>query len=279
MNHSTIVASAGFDSHGFLRSLPWTVAAIVVLLLITFACALRAGRHNVIDTAWGLGFCVVAVTTFLTSPADGSGVRRYVLLVIVLAWGLRLAWHIGRRSLGKGEDPRYTELLDKAKGNRTWYAVKVIYLGQGALVFFISLPVQVGMYEHGRFVVLGWLGVILWAIGLYFEATGDRQMSMFRADPENKGKLIDVGLWRYTRHPNYFGDACVWAGIFLIAAERWPGVLTILSPAVMIYLLANGSGKKVLERSMKKRPGYEDYMRRTSGFFPLPPRGTEHAQG
>ena len=163
-------------------------------------------------------------------------------------------------------------MLDKAKGNRTWYAVKVIYLGQGALVFFISLPIQVGMYEHGRFFVLGWLGVVSWAVGLYFEATGDRQMSTFRADPANKGKLIDVGLWRYTRHPNYFGDACVWAGIFLIAAERWPGVLTILSPAVMIYLLANGSGKKVLERSMKKRPGYEDYMRRTSGFFPLPPK-------
>jgi steroid 5-alpha reductase family enzyme len=262
----------GFDGHGFLRSLPWTVAAIVVVLAITFGCALKAGRHNVIDTAWGLGFCAVGVTTFATSPAAGSGVRRYVLLVLVLAWGLRLGYHIGRRGLGQGEDPRYRDLLDRAKGNRTRYAIKVVYLGQGALVFFVSLPVQVGMFEHGRFSVLGWLGVIVWAVGWYFEATGDRQMSRFRADPENKGKLIDVGLWRYTRHPNYFGDACVWTGIFLVSAERWPGMLTILSPAVMIYLLANGSGKKVLERSMRKRPGYEDYMRRTSGFFPLPPR-------
>lgn len=266
------LASAGFDGHGFLLSLPWTVGAIVALLLVTLGCALKAGRHNVIDTAWGLGFCVVAVTTFLTSPSDGSGVRRYVLLVLVLAWGLRLAWHIGRRSLGHGEDPRYAQLLDKAEGNRTLYALKVVYLGQGALVFFVSLPVQVGMFEHGRFFVLGWLGVVVWAVGLYFEATGDKQMATFRSDPENKGKLIDVGLWRYTRHPNYFGDACVWTGIFLVAAERWPGALTVLSLVVMIYLLAFGSGKRVLERSMQKRPGYQDYMRRTSGFVPLPPK-------
>ena len=271
MNYSTSAVS-GFDGSGFLKSIPWTVAALVVLLAVTFACARRAGRNNVIDTAWGLGFCVVALTTFVRSPAAGSGVRRYVLLVLVLAWALRLSWHIGVRSLGKGEDPRYTELLEKAKGNRTLYAIKVIYAGQGALVFFISLPVQIGMFEHGSFGVLGWLGVILWAVGLFFETVGDRQMELFKGDSANKGKLIDVGLWRYTRHPNYFGDACVWAGLFLVSAEQWPGVLTILSPAVMIYLLANGSGKKVLERSMKKRPGYEDYMRRTSGFFPLPPR-------
>ena len=271
MNYSTSAVS-GFDGSGFLKSIPWTVAALVVLLAVTFACARRAGRNNVIDTAWGLGFCVVALTTFVRSPAAGSGVRRYVLLVLVLAWALRLSWHIGVRSLGKGEDPRYTELLDKAKGSRMLYAIKVIYAGQGALVFFISLPVQIGMFEHGSFGVLGWLGVILWAVGLFFETVGDRQMEMFKGDSANKGKLIDVGLWRYTRHPNYFGDACVWAGLFVVSAEQWPGVLTILSPAVMIYLLANGSGKKVLERSMKKRPGYEDYMRRTSGFFPLPQR-------
>ena len=272
MNYSASAAVSGFHGSGFLKSLPWTVAALIVLLALTLACAQRAGRNNVIDTAWGLGFCIVALTTFVRSPAAGSGVRRYVLLVMVLAWGLRLSWHIGLRSLGKGEDPRYTELLDKAKGNQTLYALKVIYAGQGALVFFISLPVQIGMFEHGPFGVLGWLGVIVWAIGLFFETVGDRQMALFKSDEANKGKLIDIGLWRYTRHPNYFGDACVWAGLFLVSAEQWPGVLTVLSPAVMIYLLANGSGKKVLERSMKKRPGYEDYMRRTSGFFPLPPR-------
>lgn len=264
----------GFDGAAFLRALPITVAAVVVLLALTFAVALRVGRFSVIDPAWGLGFCVVALTTYLTSIGHGNAVRRTVLVVIVLAWGLRLAWHIGRSNAGKGEDPRYAELLDKAKGSRTWYAARMIYGVQGLLVLFVSLPVQFGMFEGGPFRVLGWLGVLVWVVGLFFEAVGDRQMSAFRADPTNKGKLIDVGLWRYTRHPNYFGDACVWVGIFLVAAERWPGVLTVLSPVVMVYLLANGSGKKVLERSMIKRPGYREYMQRTSGFFPLPPKKT-----
>lgn len=262
----------GFDGSGYLAALPWVVGAILILLGITFACAVHAGRHNVIDTAWGLGFCVIAATAFLRSHHHGDGVRRYVLLSMVLIWGLRLAYHVGKRSLGKGEDPRYEELLGKAEGNRTWYALRVIYGLQGVLLFFISLPIQVAMFETGHFLVLGWLGILVWFVGFTFESVGDHQMSAFRADPNNKGKLIDTGLWRYTRHPNYFGDACVWVGLFLVAAERWPGVLTIPSVAVMLYLLANGSGKKVLERSMIKRPGYEEYMQRTSGFFPRPPK-------
>ncbi len=262
----------GFAGSALLHALPWTVLAVLVLLAVTFACGVHARRHNVIDVAWGLGFCVVAATAFVTSSGHGNAVRRTVLLVLVLLWGLRLAWHIGRRSLGKGEDPRYAELLDKGKGNRTLYAARMIYLLQGILVLFISIPVQLGMFEGGSFGVLGVIGCLVWAVGLFFEAVGDRQMAAFKADPAHKGKLIDVGLWRYTRHPNYFGDACVWAGIFLVVAERWPGVLSVLSPAVMIYLLANGSGKKVLERSMMKRPGYTEYMERTSGFIPLPPK-------
>ena len=263
---------SGFDGAAFRHSLPWTFSAIVVLMALTFLAGRRAGRHNVIDTAWGLGFCVVATAAYATSAGHGNGLRRTVLLVLVLAWGLRLSAHIGRRSLGKGEDPRYEELLAKGTGNRTWYAVRMIYALQGVLILFIGLPVQVGMFESGSFGVLGWLGVIVWAVGVFFEAVGHHQMSAFRADPANRGKLIDVGLWRYTRHPNYFGDACVWVGLFLIVAGSGAGLLTVLSPVVMVYLLANGSGKKVLERSMMKRPGYSDYMRRTSGFLPLPPR-------
>ena len=262
----------GYDWSAYLHSLPWTVGAVAVLLVVFFAIGVRIGRHNVIDVAWGLGFCTVAGTAFLTSIGHGCTVRRVLLLVLVLIWGVRLAWHIGRRSIGKGEDPRYEELLARGKGRPNLYALRVVYLLQGVLVLFISLPVAIGMYEGGRVFVLGWIGVAIWAVGLYFESVGDRQMAAFRADPANRGTLIDVGLWRYTRHPNYFGDACVWAGLFLLSAERWPGVLFVLSPAVMIYLLANGSGKKVLERSMMKRPGYKEYMERTSGFIPLPPK-------
>ena len=262
----------GYDWSAWLRALPWIAGAVALLIGVFFAIGVRIGRHNVIDVAWGLGFCTVATVGFAASAGHGDVLRRTLLLLLVLVWGLRLAWHIGRRSIGKGEDPRYEELLSRARGNRDLYALRVVYLLQGVLVLFISLPVAIGMFEGGRVSVLGWLGVALWAVGLFFEAVGDRQMSAFKADPANRGRLIDVGLWRYTRHPNYFGDACVWAGLFLLAAQRWPGVLTILSPTLMIYLLANGSGKKVLERSMTKRPGYPEYVQRTSGFIPLPPK-------
>ena len=115
----------------------------------------------------------------------------------------------------------------------------------------------------------------MWAVGLFFETVGDAQLQAFRDDPASKGKVLDTGLWRYTRHPNYFGDACVWWGIFLVSAQAWPGVLTVLSPLVMTYLLANGSGKPLLEKGMSsRRPGYDEYVRRTSGFVPLPPKKT-----
>ena len=274
--------TSGFHGSAYLATLPWIVLGVLILLALTYACARRAGRNNVIDTAWGLGFCVVAAVSFAGSAFAGSaahgstghgdGLRRYLLLGMVLAWGLRLAWHVGRRSVGKGEDPRYRDLLAKHPAHPTLYALAVIYGLQGLLVLFVSLPVQLAMFETGSMSVVGWLGVALWSLGMIFESVGDRQMSAFRADPANRGKLIDVGLWRYTRHPNYFGDACVWVALYLVAAQRWSGVLTFLSPVVMVYLLANGSGKKVLERAMITRPGYREYMRRTSGFVPLPPR-------
>ncbi|MGI8667357.1 MAG: DUF1295 domain-containing protein, partial [Jatrophihabitans sp.] len=123
--------------------------------------------------------------------------------------------------------------------------------------------------------VLAVIGVALWIVGALFEGIGDWQMEKYKADKKagkDVGEVMDTGLWHFTRHPNYFGDACVWLGIFCVSAERWPGVLTIFSPAIMVYLLAFGSGKRVLERSMAKRAGYRDYMSRTSGFVPLPPK-------
>jgi steroid 5-alpha reductase family enzyme len=199
-------------------------------------------------------------------------VRRGLLLALPVACGLRLATHIGRRSIGKPEDPRYEQLLAKAKGNPQLYALRMVYLLQGALAFVIAAPILVGAFEPGPVHVLGWLGVALWGVGVFFEAVGDQQLERFRADPANKGTVIDTGLWRYTRHPNYFGDACVWWGIFLVAAERWPGVLTIFAPIVMTLLLTKGSGARILDKHMAQRPGWAEYAARTSGFIPRPPR-------
>jgi steroid 5-alpha reductase family enzyme len=261
-----------YDWSAFATSLAWASGAVAAVLILTFVAAKLAGRHNVIDTAWGLLFCAIAVVTFVAASRHGDGVRRWLLLVLPLIWGLRLAQHVGRRSLGKGEDPRYDQLLSKAKGNRDLYALRSVYLLQGILALLISAPIMVGGFEAASVGVLGWIGVAVWAVGVFFEAVGDAQMERWRADPAHKGQVIDVGLWRYTRHPNYFGDACVWWGIFLVAAERWPGVLTILAPILMTLLLTKGSGARILEKHMSQREGWAEYAARTSAFFPLPPK-------
>ncbi|MGI8759718.1 MAG: DUF1295 domain-containing protein [Jatrophihabitantaceae bacterium] len=263
---------SGFCGDAFASALPWTVGAVVLVLAVTFVSAKIAHRHNVIDTAWGVLFAAVAVTAFVCSAGHGDPVRRALLLALPLLWGLRLAQHVGRRSLGKGEDPRYAALLSKANGNTDLYALRMVYLLQGVLALLISAPILVGAFERAPVWGLAWVGVALWCVGVFFEAVGDHQMETFRRDPANKGKIIDSGLWRYTRHPNYFGDACMWWGIFLVAAERWPGVLTIFAPIVMTLLLTKGSGARILEKHMSGRDGWDDYAARTSGFFPLPPR-------
>ncbi|HEX3827901.1 MAG TPA: DUF1295 domain-containing protein [Sporichthyaceae bacterium] len=249
-------------------------AGVAALLAATFAVALRLRKHSVVDVAWGLGFGTVAVLTFAVSAGHGCLGRRLLLTAIVLLWGTRLAWHIGRRNAGHGEDPRYVALLAKVpEHRRTAYAARTIYLLQGILILFISLPVQPAQYSDRRLGVPAWIGLAGWAIGLLFEAVGDRQLKAFKADPANRGKIMDRGLWRYTRHPNYFGDACVWWGIWLVAADsgKW-GALTVLSPVVMTLLLTKGSGAALTERRMAGRPGFAEYVARTSGFFPRPPR-------
>lgn len=256
----------------FAAALPWTAAAVLAVLAATFIASRIAGKHSVIDTAWGLLFVAVAITAFVRSAGSGDDGRRWLLLALTTVWGVRLAQHIGRRSAGKPEDPRYEQLLSKASGSPQLYALRTVYLLQGALAWLISAPVQVGMFEPGPIGVLGWVGVAVWGVGLSFEALGDAQLERFRRDPANKGRIMDRGLWRFTRHPNYFGDACVWWGLFLVAAEHWPGALTVPAPILMTLLLTKGSGVRILERHMSGRPGWQAYAARTSRFLPRPPK-------
>ena len=269
----------------FLISLPITALAVVVVLGVTFAVAVRARKHAVVDVTWGLGFAVIALVSFLTARSVSTSflvndeltrepdLRPWLALLLTAAWGLRLATHIGLRSRGKGEDPRYEELMAKAPGNPNLHAFKRIYLTQGAVMWFVSLPVQMAMFEVPFVGWLAWVGVALWLLGMFFETVGDWQLTQFRNSSTSKGQVLNFGLWRFPRHPNYFGDACVWAGLFLVAADVWPGVLMILSPAAMVWLLAKGTGAALLEKDISdRRPGYVDYVRRTSGFVPLPPK-------
>jgi steroid 5-alpha reductase family enzyme len=269
----------------FLVSLPVTAAAVVVVMAVTFAVAQRLGRHAVVDVTWGLGFAVIAVVSWSMSRqvehqilvAAGSdpptALRAWIALGLTVVWGLRLATHIALRSRGRGEDPRYEELMARAPGNPKWHAFTRIYLTQGAVMWIVSLPVQMSMFELWFVGWVAWAGVGVWALGMFFETVGDWQLTRFRNDPSKKGAVLDTGLWRYTRHPNYFGDACAWWGLFLVAADAWPGVVTVFAPLLMTWLLAKGTGKPLLEKDMaSRRPRYADYVRRTSGFVPLPPR-------
>jgi steroid 5-alpha reductase family enzyme len=264
---------AGFDWGAWAAALPVTALAVVVVLGAAFPVALRIGRHSVVDVAWGLGFVAVAGTSYVLGAGHGDDVRRALVLALTGLWGLRLAAHIAWRSRGGGEDPRYVEMLSRARGSRAGYALRRIYLPQAAVLWFVSLPLQVAAFESPAAGPVTWLGVAVWAVGLAFEAAGDYQLARFRAEPASKGRVLDTGLWRFTRHPNYFGDACVWWGLWLVAASAWPGPLTLLSPLLMTWLLARGTGKPLLEKGMdERRPGYAQYVRRTSGFLPLPPR-------
>jgi steroid 5-alpha reductase family enzyme len=240
-------------------------AVCVVAMLLTAYAARRAGRVSVVDVTWGLALTGVALVSALLG--DAPGWRCWLLVVVVGAWGLRLSWHIWRRSTGHGEDPRYTELLGSGRGG----PLVRVWIPQGGAIWFVSLPVQVAAVAGEGVDLVVVLGVAVWAVGVVFEAVGDAQLAAYKADPD-RPPVMDRGLWRYTRHPNYFGDACVWWGIWLVAASAWPGVLTVLSPVVMTYFLVFATGAKLLEETMMKRPGYPEYAARTSMFFPLPPK-------
>jgi steroid 5-alpha reductase family enzyme len=245
------------------------LVAVAVLITATALLAKARGRVVYVDIAWGSGFVLVA----LVSALVGSAPIRWVLLVMVALWGLRLARHVGKRVLATDEeDPRYAEMLD---GKPFSFAVKRVFLTQGIAMYLVSLPVQVAA-ALGDGVVL-WLavvGVVVWVVGLVFETVGDAQLSAYRAQPrDSRPQVMDQGLWRYTRHPNYFGDSAVWWGIWVtaVAGTLW-ALITVFSPAVMTYFLVFATGARLLERDMMKRPGYPEYAERTSMFFPLPPK-------
>ncbi|MFY0409294.1 DUF1295 domain-containing protein [Solicola sp. PLA-1-18] len=253
------------------------LVAIVVLMGVTMLWAVRRRHLSVVDTLWGLGFVVVAVVAAVAVPGvDGDPLARWLLLVLPGVWGLRLAWHLHRRNSGKPEDPRYVDLVERSggEGDLVRIAAAKVFGPQALVMFLVATPLMVGVNNDHLPVWLAVLGALVWLVGFVFESVGDAQLAAFKADPQNQGQVMDRGLWRYTRHPNYFGDACVWWGIWLVAASSWAGLVTVVGPLAMTYFLAGKTGKPLTEASMSRsKPGYADYVRRTSGFLPLPPRG------
>ncbi|MEU3294765.1 DUF1295 domain-containing protein [Streptomyces longwoodensis] len=266
--------SAALAWDAFAAGLGWTAATALMVMLGTFALALNLDVHRVVDVAGGAAFAAVAVVTFGLSQGHGDPGRRWLVTGLTVIWGLRLAAHIARRSSGHGEDPRCEAMLARAPGNRNPYALRMVYLLQAALVWLMFLPVQAAQYTSRPLSAWAFAGAALWAVGLFFEVVGDAQLAPFKADPADRGRIMDRGPWRLTRHPNYFGDFCVWWGLFLIACDggRQAAAVSLVPPLVMSVLLIGGSGKRLLERHMAARPGWDAHAARTSGFFPRLPR-------
>ncbi|MGY5036607.1 DUF1295 domain-containing protein [Streptomyces sp. 900116325] len=257
----------------FALNVAASAGAALAVMLVTFAVAMVKGFHRIVDIAWGIAFTAVAIVTWVLSAGYGDDGRRLAVTLATGVWGLRLAFHIARRGRGNGEDPRYARMIARAPGNPALYALRTVYLLQGALVWLVSLPVQMAAYIPEGIDALLVLGLALWAAGLAFEAVGDHQLARFKSDPANRGLIMDQGLWSWTRHPNYFGDFLVWWGLYLTACGSWQTAsFTLVSPLLMSGLLIWGSGKRLLEAHMAQRPGYTAYAARTSGFLPRPPR-------
>jgi steroid 5-alpha reductase family enzyme len=248
---------------------------IMGAIMLLWLYAVRIRDVSFIDAFWAFGMVLLALSSFLQT--EGDPLRKWLLLGLCALWGLRLATHLFRRWRAHGEDPRYKKILGHAVESKGWSwpkaALIMVFAMQGPLLFIVCLPVQLGQISSAPVGPLGWLGAAIALTGIAFESIGDAQLNAFRADSANKGKVLATGLWRYTRHPNYFGDACTWWGLYIIAAEASPGWWALPGPLLITWLLTRLSGVPMLERSLKKtRPGYADYVARTSGFFPLPPK-------
>ena len=256
-------------------------AILVGVTLMLWLVSVKIGDVSFIDSYWGAGMALMALISWL--QLEQRGLLAHLLLGMTAAWGLRLGIYLFRRWRAEGEDKRYARMLRKAReeGRFASTALTKIWLGQAVLLFLVSSPAQAGILAAGgedRLTVLVIVGTVLYLVGIFFEWVGDWQLARFKANPANKDLVMDRGLWRYTRHPNYFGDACVWWGIWMIAVGiSWEVALwTVAGPIFLTFTLIKWSGAALLEKGMKhSRPGYEEYKSRTSAFVPMPPKNTD----
>ncbi len=249
------------------------LATILVAVTLVWLLSLVKRDVSIVDIFWGLGFILLSLCYRMLGPAMTA--RHWVLLVLVTLWGVRLALYLLWRNWGHDEDPRYQTMRAYRSDNFWWMSLLTIFFLQGVLIWLIATPLFVVQLSVGPplWTWTDMLGLLLWSIGFCFETVGDWQLARFRADPANRGRVMDTGLWAYTRHPNYFGDALVWWGYFLLALAVPGSLWTILSPVVMTLMLLKVSGVALLEQTIvERRPAYRDYITRTNAFIPWFPR-------
>ena len=245
------------------------LAIVLGMMVGVWLLSLLLKDASIADIFWGLGFVLVAWVTFFW--AEGYILRQLLLTILVSVWGLRLAAYIGFRNRGKGEDRRYQAWRVQYGKNFWWVSLFNVFGVQAILLWVISLVVQAGQIASGPAGLgrLDWAGFVIWTIGFAFEAGADLQLYRFKADPMNRGKVMDRGLWAYSRHPNYFGESLIWWGIFLITLSTPNSLWTVISPITITFLLLKVSGVTLLEKTIvEKRPEYRAYIKATSAFLP-----------
>ena len=228
---------------------------------------------SIVDIFWGFGFVITAWFYAYIIGFEKMDIWKYIFLGMVTLWGSRLTIYLGIRNIGKGEDFRYAQWRKENGKNWWWISFLRVFVLQGIILWIVSSAFVPALLAANELPLLNYLGLTLWAIGLFFEAVGDYQLMRFKNNPANKGKVLDTGVWRYTRHPNYFGDALLWWGFFCFVLSYSDGWVFIFSPIFMTFLLLKISGVAMLEKTLKKtKPEYAEYIRKTSAFIPMPPR-------
>lgn len=249
-----------------------SLLVLFIYFFLFFLVGTLIKNNSIVDMGWGIGFVILA--WFTTLRSDNVGGANLLITILISIWGLRLFYHIMKRNLGKGEDFRY------ANWRKEWgkwvipRAFFQVYMLQGVFMFIVALPViLINTRETpGSISLFSLVGLLIWLIGFFFESVGDYQLKKFKEDPKNKGKIMRSGLWKYTRHPNYFGEATMWWGLGVIALSAGSSIAVFVSPIVITYLLLFVSGVPMLEKSFAKRPGYQEYKEVTPKFFPWFPK-------
>jgi steroid 5-alpha reductase family enzyme len=249
------------------------LALIAALGFLTWIASVVQHDVSLVDRTWSIFITGAAAVYFALLPP--SGARGGWMLTLAVAWALRLSIYITARNWGHGEDRRYQEIRARNQPNFAFKSLYLVFALQAVLAWTVSAPFFAAMAGSRPLGALDITGLALTAFGIVFEAIGDAQMSRFKADPANKGQVMDRGVWRYTRHPNYFGETCIWWGFWLVAlgGAGWGGAWSVVSPILMTVLLLKVSGVSLLEKDMaERRPAYRDYIARTNAFFPGPPK-------
>lgn len=253
-----------FNAYGYLLAL----ALITAFGVGSWVVSLKLRDVSIVDSLWSLMFVLAAVTYLLTATEVGP--RASLILILVSIWAIRLSAYITWRNWGEREDYRYRQIRENNQPNFEIKSLYIVFGLQGVLASIVSLPLMAAIVGQTAIGLLDVLGVLLWVVGFLFETVGDYQLARFRADVMNKGRVLDRGLWRYTRHPNYFGDFCIWLGFYFFALSAG-GWWSIVSPLLMVFLLVKVSGVAMLENTIKeRRPEYSDYICSTNAFLPGP---------